>query len=140
MIRSLHLSAGAAASLALRRHVSTALASLLLGLMPPPALEAADGTVIAGTATLPVITSPAVVAGTAGKPFSYRIVSSGSPAIYRATNLPLEFAVNCATGEITGVPTTARTINITVHATNAVGTHSTVVSVIVASPKERGQP
>ncbi len=90
---------------------------------------------VAAAVVAPVITStPAgtTSAATAGTPFSYTVVASGSPVSYSATPLPAGLIINATTGAISGTPTTAGTTNVTITATNAAGTATTTLVVVVA--------
>jgi len=60
--------------------------------------------------------------GTVGVPFSYQIQATNPPILsYGASPLPAGLSVNTATGLISGTPTTAGAINVTLSATNADG-------------------
>lgn len=72
----------------------------------------------------PVILSAKSVKAKVGERISHRIASNGSPSNYFAKNLPMEFVINCATGEVSGVPVNARSFVITVEAVNSAGRHS----------------
>ena len=76
-------------------------------------------------ATAPIIT-PASPAGTVGTVFTFNISATNSPTSYTLTNgtLPEGLSMNTTTGAITGTPTAAGTANVTVTATNAIGTSS----------------
>ncbi|MGI8437460.1 MAG: putative Ig domain-containing protein [Chthoniobacterales bacterium] len=73
---------------------------------------------------IPIIGSPALAAVVVGQNFRYQIVASGQPTSYEATGLPAGFAIDGATGVITGTPTANQvgTYQITLTATNGSGT------------------
>jgi hypothetical protein len=100
---------------------------------------------VAECGTIPIITSPVdvqnygvpvspnIVAGTVGTPIAtYLITASGSPTSYAATLLPPGLSVNELTGAITGTPTTANTWFTTIQATNATGTGSATLIIVIA--------
>ncbi len=76
----------------------------------------------------PVITSAATASGIVTQPFNYQIIATNFPASYSATGLPAGLSVNTGNGLISGTPTTAGTFNVTVSATNSVGTGSRTVA------------
>jgi len=80
----------------------------------------------------PVITSATTANGTVGAGFSYQITASNNAASYNATPLPAGLSVNTSTGAITGTPTAAGTSSVTISATNAGGSGSATLSIIVA--------
>lgn len=79
----------------------------------------------------PVITSAATASAVQGQPFSYQIMASGSPTSFNATGLPAGLTINTNTGLISGTPTSSGTINITLSATNAVGTGNQLLALTV---------
>ena len=70
----------------------------------------------------PAITSAGSAAGPQGSPFSYQITATQSPTSFGTVGLPPGFAVNSVTGLITGTPTAQGTSNVTLSASNALGT------------------
>ncbi|MEK7752592.1 MAG: putative Ig domain-containing protein, partial [Acidobacteriota bacterium] len=90
---------------------------------------------VGSASVLPVITSALTAPGMVGTVFSsYLIVASNSLANgFNAVNLPPGFSINTYNGVISGTPTTAGTTNVTISASNGVGTVSAVL-VINISP------
>lgn len=78
-------------------------------------------------AGLPEITSPLTATATAGEPFTYTITANGSPSSYSVSTLPAGLTIDSSTGVISGTPTTSETANLTISATNGVGTGSAVL-------------
>jgi uncharacterized protein (DUF1800 family) len=66
-----------------------------------------------------------------GPAFSYQIQASARPTSYDASNLPPGFAINPATGLITGTPTAPGEWTITLTATNAKGSGSAFLQLTV---------
>ena len=91
-------------------------------------------TVTGTSATAPVITSYLGGYGTVGTPFTYQITASDDPASFAATGLPAGLTVSSATGEITGIPTVAGNTQVTISATNALGTGSATLSLLIVNP------
>ena len=88
---------------------------------------------IAPAPAAPVITSASSAPGTAGTPFvTYAITASGQPTSYAATGLPAGLTLNPLTGAITGTPTTAGAYTVTLSATNAIGTTTSVLTISIA--------
>ena len=71
---------------------------------------------------LPVITSPGIVTGSNGTPFSYQILATNGASVYGATGLPSGLTVNAASGLISGTPAGAGLVAATVSAANSSGT------------------
>jgi hypothetical protein len=68
-------------------------------------------------------------------PFSYQIGATNSPTSYNATNLPAGLSVNTATGVISGSPTALGSTNISISATNNLGTDTkTLVLTVTSGP------
>ncbi|KAB2653039.1 MAG: hypothetical protein DVB32_11015, partial [Verrucomicrobia bacterium] len=70
----------------------------------------------------PVITSATIATATVGQLFTYTITANNTPTSFNATGLPAGLTVNSATGLISGTPTTASTITLTIFASNVTGT------------------
>ena len=91
--------------------------------------------IIAASNVAPVITSPASAVGTVGTPFAtYRIIATGLPTSYGATNLAPGLRLDLLTGAINGTPTTAGITIATISATNAFGTTTAALTITVAAP------
>lgn len=69
----------------------------------------------------PVITSSLTASGNQGSPFTYTITATNSPTSYNATGLPAGLTINTTTGVISGTPTVTGVFNITITATNGIG-------------------
>ena len=95
-------------------------------------------TVVAAV-SVPVITAPATtLPATAGTPFNYTVVASGTPTSYSANPLPAGLTINTTTGVITGTPTTPGRTVVVITATNAGGTSTTTLVIDVApAPSSR---
>jgi hypothetical protein len=84
-----------------------------------------------GGGPAPVITSATTATGTVGRAFSYQITASNGPTSYNATGLPAGLSVNTGSGVISGTPTTAGTNSVIISASNANGTGSNTLTLIV---------
>jgi T5SS/PEP-CTERM-associated repeat protein len=88
----------------------------------------------------PVSSSPAIILSAASveavpeAAFSYQIMASNSPANYAATGLPPGLSVNTVTGVISGKPTQDGNYMVTLSATNATGTGTAKLKLVVALP------
>ena len=82
----------------------------------------------------PVISSAAAAGGRVGTPFTFAIVASNSPTAYAATNLPAGLVVDPATGAISGTPTAAGTSTVQLTATNASGSVSQPLVIVIDPP------
>jgi uncharacterized protein with beta-barrel porin domain len=89
---------------------------------------------------VPVISSPTALSGTVRAPFAgAQIVASGPPiSAYSASGLPNGMSVNSVTGAISGTPTLSGNFDVTLTATNVVGTGSKAV-VLSISPDAKPQ-
>ena len=79
----------------------------------------------------PSITSGGTANATAGAAFSYQIAATNSPFSFGASGLPTGLTMNTISGLISGTPTQAGTFNVTVSATNSVGTGSALLTLTV---------
>ncbi len=83
----------------------------------------------------PTITSALTATALIGSQFTYNITASGSsPITYNATGLPAGLYFSGST--ISGNATTAGTYNVTLTATNSVGTDTKVLVITVAQPPQ----
>ncbi|MFP5436165.1 MAG: beta strand repeat-containing protein [Bacteroidia bacterium] len=103
---------------------------------------AAAGTIIKGIAfaplsNAPVITSTTVATAQAGQAFTYTVTATNTPASFNATGLTgTGLSIDTNTGVISGIPTTAGTINVTISATNTDGTGSNTL-VLTVNPGDQ---
>lgn len=90
---------------------------------PPPVLIA------------PVITSALSASLTVGNSFSYQILATQLPTSYAAAGLPAGLSINAA-GFISGTPTIAGNLTVTLSATNSAGTGTATLalSIVAALP------
>lgn len=79
----------------------------------------------------PVISGPTEVTTVNGTAFTYQIVADGSPASYGADGLPAGLLLNPETGLISGVPTDNALSQVTLSATNARGTGTSLLKLSV---------
>ncbi|MEK7949307.1 putative Ig domain-containing protein [Luteolibacter soli] len=84
------------------------------------------------TGPVPDITSAATANGTVGSPFSYTIAATNTPTSFAATGLPGELSLNTSTGVISGTPSVAFSGNVTISATNAHGTDTATLTLVIA--------
>lgn len=77
------------------------------------------GTIVAAA---PSITSATTASIGAGESYSYNIIGTNGPTSYQATGLPSGLSVNPTTGLISGRPTAIGGFNISLSATNSLGT------------------
>ena len=88
---------------------------------------------VAPAATIPIIISATSAPGTVGAPFSYTIAATGLPTSFTASPLPPGLGLNTTTGVISGTLTTAGTTNVTITATNVLGTSTKTLTVTVGA-------
>jgi len=79
----------------------------------------------------PLITSALTTTDTVNTPFSYTITASNTPNSYSATGLPAGLTINTSTGVISGTPTATGTSNVTIAATNSIGTGNAILSITI---------
>jgi hypothetical protein len=84
-------------------------------------------------ASVPIITSSTVAGGITGAAFTYTITASNTPTSFAATTLPSGLTLNTSTGVISGTPATAGNYIDTVSATNASGTGTQIITIVVIS-------
>jgi hypothetical protein len=92
---------------------------------------------VAAPGLIPTITSPSTTntSGKIGVPFvTYFIEATGVPTNYTATNLPPGFSVNAITGAIDGMPKEAGAWFVNLSATNARGTGTATLLIVVSVP------
>jgi hypothetical protein len=83
----------------------------------------------------PVITSSLTASGNQGSPLTYTITATNLPTSYNATGLPAGLSINTTTGAISGTPTVSGSFNVTITATNSVGSdNQTLVITLGAGP------
>lgn len=75
----------------------------------------------------PLVTSATKVSAPIGTAFNYTITADNNPAVFRADNLPAGLTLNSSTGSITGTPEDMGTYEVTLFATNASGTSTTIL-------------
>lgn len=82
----------------------------------------------------PQINSASTATARAGTPFSYRITALNLPRSFGATNLPPGLTLNATSGLISGTPTTTGNASVTLSASNAGGTGTKSLALIVSPP------
>ncbi|HTJ79637.1 MAG TPA: putative Ig domain-containing protein [Rariglobus sp.] len=91
--------------------------------------------IVAAPMAAPVIPNdPLSAGGIVGTPFSYAIIATGTVTSYTASPLPAGLSIDTVTGIISGTPTTASTVVVTLGAVNGGGTaNATLTITVVAS-------
>ncbi|MFA6287644.1 MAG: putative Ig domain-containing protein [Opitutaceae bacterium] len=88
---------------------------------------------IATTSVAPVILNTVLSAsGTVDTAFNFTVAATGTPTSYTASPLPAGLSIGLTTGAITGVPTTAGPVVVTLGATNAFGTANATLTITIA--------
>ena len=82
----------------------------------------------------PTITSPLVVAGILGAPFSYQITGTHTPASYSASNLPTGLSIDTSSGLISGTPSASGTKSVQITASNSLGTVTKILEITISEP------
>lgn len=98
---------------------NTALAILELEVAPAPGA--------------PAITSPLSATARLGSAFTYAITATNAPTSYAVTELPPGLVFDAASGVISGTPTAAVTLSMTISATNALGTDTRTLRIATSS-------
>ncbi len=82
----------------------------------------------------PVITSGATAGGFVGFPFCYNISATNSPSSFSVTGtLPPGISLNSTSGLLSGTPSVEGVFNVTIKATNSVGTGSQPLEITIQS-------
>jgi len=71
------------------------------------------------------------ITGVSGVPFSYAIQPTGAVTAFTATGLPPGLTLDGTTGIITGTPTTGGTYEVTIGVTNAAGTTTFTLTIVI---------
>ena len=82
----------------------------------------------------PLITGTLSVTTGVGLSFRYQITTDASPTSYQVSELPNGFSFDSKTGLLTGTPTAAAVLRLTVGATNEGGTTNAPLSITVGNP------
>ncbi len=83
----------------------------------------------------PVITSSLTASGNQGSLFTFTITATNSPTSYNANGLPAGLSIDTVTGIISGIPTVTGSFNITITATNGIGSdNQTLVLTLGTGP------
>jgi len=80
----------------------------------------------------PVITSVLSATGTVDQAFSYQITADNNPESFDAAGLPAGLSINTNNGAITGTPSAAGSNDVTISASNAGGTDSKTLVVVIS--------
>lgn len=82
----------------------------------------------------PVITSSTTAQGNVGTAFRYDLKAANYPTSYAMSIVPTGLTFDFRTGILQGVPALAQTLAITMHAANAAGSDSRVLTLTVGGP------
>lgn len=82
---------------------------------------------------VPQITSALSRSGNVGVEFSYAINATNIPTSFSALGLPGGLAIDVTTGLISGTPTTAATTDVTIGASNAQGSDSETLRLVIST-------
>ena len=82
---------------------------------------------------IPAFTSALNASVVSGSPFSYQMAATNSPTSFGATGLPVGLSIVSTAGLISGITTVLGTYPVTITATNANGTGSAVLTLMVGS-------
>ncbi len=80
----------------------------------------------------PLINSPLTATANINQPFTYTITATNSPTAFVAANLPVGLTLNTTNGVIVGTPTVAAVTSVSIGATNASGTGTSVLVLTVS--------
>lgn len=86
----------------------------------------------------PEITSATDAYGNAGMPFRYLVQATGAPTRFVASGLPRGLVMDAVTGLISGTPDRPGTSQVLVAATNATGTATAELALVVGNPPPPG--
>jgi len=80
----------------------------------------------------PVITSATSASVDVGAPYTYQITANDGPTSFAASGLPFGLSINSATGLISGTDLTAGTYDVTLTATNSLGSNTSALTLTVS--------
>jgi hypothetical protein len=90
---------------------------------------------VANPNTPPDIVSTPVTTGTVSQPYSYQVVATGDPApTYSLDTAPAGMVINSISGLISWTPDSAGAFNVTVRATNLLGSDTQPFTIAVTGP------
>ena len=91
--------------------------------------------IVLSNTTAPSIISTPTATAMVGTPYSYTAAATGIPApTFALVNAPAGMTIDPSTGTISWTPTTEGTFNVTVEATNSVGTDTQSFTITVSPP------